>query len=324
MRSAPLVLAALISTITAAQTGSTARLVVGEGMNEPFAIDFDATGRMFIAEMGGNRVSVWDRTRLTPLSTPFTGPHHLLKGPDNFIYVADTWSNVVRRVDPSTGTVTRVAGTGQKGFSGDGGPALDAQFGAVFAIAIHAGTLYVADLDNRRIRSVNLSTGIVGTVAGNGEKGVPMDGADAKTQPLADPRAVAVDATGQIYICERGGHALRVVDGSGRIRTVAGTGEPGFSGDGGPALKATMSGPKHVSIDDDGSVLITDTENHVIRRYRPASGTIERVAGTGKQGAAGLGGPPDQLQLNRPHGAFRHKGTLYISDSENHRVVAID
>ena len=88
---------------------------------------------------------------------------------------------------------------------------------------------------------------------------------------------------------------------------MAGTGQPGFGGDGGPALKAAMNGPKHISIDADGSVLITDTENHVIRRYRPATGTIERVAGTGQQGAAGLDGPPDQLQLNRPHGAFRHK-----------------
>ena len=323
-RALTLIACILAVAVSAAQSGPRARLVVGAGLNEPFAVDFDATGRMFIAEMGGNRVSVWDQTRLTPLSTPFTGPHHLLKGPDNLIYVADTWSNVVRRVDPSTGAVTRVAGTGQKGFSGDGGPALDAQFGAVFAIAIHAGALYLADLDNRRIRSVNLSTGIVGTVAGNGDKGVPMDGADAKTQPLVDPRAVAVDATGQVYICERGGHALRVVDAGGRIRTVAGTGQPGFGGDGGPALKATMNGPKHISIDADASVLIADTENHVIRRYRPATGTIERVAGTGTQGAAGLDGPPERLQLNRPHGAFRHKGTLYISDSENHRVIAID
>ena len=85
-----------------------------------------------------------------------------------------------------------------------------------------------------------------------------------------------------------------------------------------------MRGPKHISIDTDGSVLITDTENHVIRRYRPATGTIERVAGTGEAGAAGLDGPPEHLQLNRPHGAFRYKGALYISDSENHRVVAID
>ena len=239
-----LVVCILFAALPAAQSGLRARLVVGEGLNEPFAVDFDAAGRMFIAEMGGNRVSVWDRSRLTPLATPFTGPHHLLKGPDNFIYVADTWSNVVRRVDPSTGTVTRFAGTGQKGFSGDGGRALDAQFGAVFAIAIHAGTLYIADLDNRRIRSVNLTTGIVGTVAGNGEKGVPKDGADAKAQPLVDPRAVAVDATGRIYICERGGHALRVVDGSGRIQTVAGTGEPGFGGDGGAALQGDDERPE--------------------------------------------------------------------------------
>lgn len=311
--------------ISSAQSGPRARLVVGQGLNEPFAVDFDATGRMFIAEMGGNRVSIWDRQAgLTPLVTPFNGPHHLITGPDGDIYVADTWARMVRRVDPTTGVVTRVAGTGQKGFSGDGGPALDAQFGAAFAIAIHAGTLYIADLDNRRIRSVNLTSGMVATVAGNGSTGVPIDGADAKTQPLMDPRAIAVDADGQIYICERGGHALRVVDTKGRIRTVAGTGEPGAGGDGGSALTATLRGPKHISIDADGSVLITDTENHVIRRYVPSKGTIERVAGTGQLGAAGLDGPPEHLQLNRPHGAIRHAGALYISDSENHRVIAID
>jgi len=311
--------------VAAAQVGPRARLVVGEGLNEPFAVDFDGAGRMFIAEMGGNRISIWDRRAgLTQLATPFNGPHHLITGPNGDIYVADTWAHMVRRVDPATGAVTRVAGTGQKGFSGDGGPALDAQLGSAFAIAIHAGTLYIADLDNRRIRSVNLTSGIVATVAGNGSTGVPVDGADARTQPLVDPRAVAVDASGQIYICERGGHALRVVDTKGRIRTVAGTGESGAGGDGGPALKAALRGPKHISIDTDASVLITDTENHMIRRYVPSSGTIERVVGTGQQGAAGLDGPPDQLQLNRPHGAIRHAGALYISDSENHRVIAID
>lgn len=307
-----------------AQTTPRVRLAATGGLEEPFAVDFDADGRMYIAEMAGNRVSVRDATgRSFRVTAVFNGPHHLLKGPDGLIYVADTWNHAVRRIDPRTGGVARVAGTGVKGFGGDGGPALDAQFGGIYAVAFHAGHLYLADLDNRRIRAVDLSTGIVRTVAGNGEKGVPGDGAVAQHAPLVDPRAVAVDAMGRVYICERGGHALRVVDARGRIRTVAGTGTAGFSGDGGPALRAELRGPKHISVDADGTVLIADTENHVIRRYVPADGTIVRVAGTGEKGAAGVGGAPDRVQLNRPHGAFRHDGTLYIADSDNHRVLAI-
>jgi sugar lactone lactonase YvrE len=328
MRRMRLAMLALVTCLAAAalpaQTTPTVRLAAAGGLQEPFAVDFDADGRMYIAEMAGNRVSVRDATgRSFRVTAVFNGPHHLLKGPDGLIYVADTWNQAIRRIDPRTGEVARVVGTGVRAFGGDGGPALDAQFGGIYAIAFHAGTLYLADLDNRRIRAVDLSTGLVRTVAGNGEKGVPADGAMAQSAPLVDPRAVAVDATGQVYICERGGHALRVVDAGGRIRTVAGTGTAGFSGDGGPALRAELRGPKHISVDADGTVLIADTENHVIRRYIPADGRIVRVAGTGEKGAAGVGGAPDRVQLNRPHGAFRHDGTLYISDSDNHRVLAI-
>jgi sugar lactone lactonase YvrE len=107
---------------------------------------------------------------------------------------------------------------------------------------------------------------------------------------------------------------------------VAGTGEPGFSGDGGPARAAALNGPKHIFAEASNDVLITDTENHVIRRYSPRDGSIRRVAGTGKQGAGGVGGPPEQCELNRPHGAVVHprSGALYISDSENHRVLRVD
>jgi hypothetical protein len=158
-------------------------------------------------------------------------------------------------------------------------------------------------LDNRRIRAVDLRTGIVTTVAGNGQKGVPKDGEDARSQPLVDPRAVTVDSRGNVYVCERGGHALRVVDPAGKIRTVAGTGEAGFSGDDGPAALARLNGPKHISVDASDDVLIADTENHVIRRYSPRDGRIRRVVGTGNKGAAGLGGPAASCELNRPHGA---------------------
>jgi sugar lactone lactonase YvrE len=314
----------LATPVLSAQGQPVARLVLGEGLTEPFAVAFDASGRMFIAQMGGNRVAVWDGKLLRQLPSPFNGPHHLLRGPDDAIYVADTWNNIVRRIDPATGEVSRYAGTGKKGFSGDGGHAIDAEFGSLFAIDIRDSTLYVADLDNRRIRAIDMTTGLVRTVAGNGEKGVPEDGGMATAQPLVDPRAVAVDAAGNIYICERGGHALRVVDKSGRIRTVAGTGVAGFAGDGGPALAAQLNGPKHLSIDTDGSVLVTDTENHVIRRYIPATGRIERVTGSGQKGAAGIGSVPGLLQLNRPHGAIRYKGAIYISDSENNRIVAVE
>jgi hypothetical protein len=313
---------------------------------QPFGVDFAADGTIYVVEMvRGERLRA-----ITPkgefitlagvegqkgdagdggpgLKARFNGMHSLAVGPDGCVYLADTWNNRVRKYDPKTGIVTAFAGTGEKGFAGDGGPAAKATFGGCFCVSFDpAGkSLFITDLDNRRIRKVELATGIVSTVAGNGQRGVPKDGAEAIAQPLVDPRAHAVDAKGNLYILERGGHALRVVDAKGTIRTVAGTGKPGTGGVGGKALDAQMNGPKHLSIDRDGSVLIADTENHRILRYIPGEEKVVLVAGTGKKGTGGLGGDPRSAEFNQPHGVIVHPktGEIFISDATNGRVLKI-
>ncbi|QDU20242.1 NHL repeat-containing protein [Urbifossiella limnaea] len=311
---------------------------------QPFGVDFGADGTAFIVEMAkGERLrSLTPDGKLTTLAgtlgkkghsgdggpgerATFNGMHSLAVGPDGRVFLADTWNNCVRTFDPKTGTVAAFAGTGEKGFSGDGGPALKAKFGGCFCVSFDpAGTAcYVTDLDNRRIRKIDVKTGVVSTVAGNGERGVPKDGEPAASQPLVDPRAHAVDRAGNLYILERGGHALRVVSPDGRIRTVAGTGRAGSGV--GAALAAAMNGPKHLCIDRDGSVLIADTENHRIVRYLPAKRELELVAGTGRRGTAGVGGDPRAAEFNQPHGVIVHPrtGELYISDASNGRVLKI-
>lgn len=313
-------------------------------LDGPFGMDFDRNGNMYIVEMPGQRVLRVDRNGIfTKLGgtgekgndgdgapaakARFNGMHSLAVAANGDIYVADTWNSRIRKIDATTGTVAPFAGTGEKGFSGDGGPAEKARFGNVYCVAFDfkGNALYIADLDNRRIRKIDMRTRVVTTVAGNGQRGVPEDGADAHSAPLVDPRAVAVDARGNVYILERSGHALRVVEPNGKVRTVAGTGKAGDSGDGGDARQATLNGPKHLCIDLEGNVLIADTENHRIRKYLPKEGRIAGVAGTGKKGASGLGGLPEQAQLSQPHGVYVHPtGAIYIADSSNNRILKIE
>ncbi|MFO0804081.1 MAG: hypothetical protein U0791_13285 [Gemmataceae bacterium] len=310
---------------------------------QPFGVDFHDKGIVLVEMAKGERVRLIspDGTLSTlagklgekgdagdgkpGADARFNGMHSLAIGPDGRAYLADTWNNRVRVLDLSTGTVSAFAGTGEKGFSGDGGPAAQAKFGGCFCVSFDpAGkNCFITDLDNKRIRKVELASGIVTTVAGNGKGGVPKDGEPATEQPLVDPRAHAVDAKGNLYILERGGHALRVVDAAGRLRTVAGTGKAGMGT--GPALQSAFNGPKHLCIDLDGSVLIADTENHRIVRFVPSEAKIVAVAGTGKKGAAGVGGDPLKAEFNQPHGVIVHPKTkdIYISDASGGRILKI-
>jgi DNA-binding beta-propeller fold protein YncE len=324
-------------------TGHDNVLATQAALVQPFGIDFDQAGNAYLVELGGGRVLRIDLRGTLKIiggtgmkgdsgdggparKASFNGMHNLAVAPDGTVYVADTWNNRIRRIDPRTGTIQAFAGTGKNGYAGDGGPAIEAQFGGIYCLAFNAdfSKLYLADLDNRRVRVIDMKTGIVSRVAGNGKKGIPEDGGDARSALLVDPRAVAVDRKDNVYILERSGHALRVVDAAGRIRTVAGTGRPGNTGDGGDARLATLSGPKHLCIDQDDNVVIADTDNHVIRKYTPADGKIARIAGTGRMGDSGNGGEPLEVSLHEPHGVHVDRdGMLYIVDSMNGRVFRL-
>lgn len=305
-------------------------------LKEPFGTAFDSGGHLWIIEMvSGNRLLQVDgggmiqhvAGQATPgdsgdggpaIRAQFNGPHNLVILPDDKILIGDTWNGRVRIVDPKARIVSSLEGwQAPKGKERGNGP---------YCIALNPeGTkLYIANL--LQVHELDLASHTSRVIAGNGKKGRPEDGAVAVDAPLVDPRAVAVDHQGNVYVLERGGNALRVVGKDGRIRTVVNAnGAKGGEGDGGPALEATMNGPKHICVDKDDSVIIADAEAHLVRRYVPATGKIERIAGTGTKGSAGVGGDPKQCQLARPHGVTIHpqSGDLYITDSYNDRVLKI-
>jgi streptogramin lyase len=252
-------------------------------MNEPYEVRFDRAGNMFFAEMQ---------------------------------------NHVVRRVDAKTHVITTVAGTGTPGFAGDGGPANQAQLRQPHSIAFdREGRLLICDIGNHRIRRVDLRKGMIETWAGTGERKPTPDGAPIAGTPLNGPRAITSDPEGNLYLVLREGNAVYRMDvRAGKIFHVAGTGESGYTGDGGPAKLAKLSGPKGISWAPDGSLYLADTESHTIRRVDLKSGVITTVAGTGKRGD-GPDGDAKGCALSRPHGIFVSKaGEVYIADSESHRV----
>ena len=320
-------------------------------VNEPFAVAFDAAGRMYGVEYTrGNRLfriakpqespglegvefvagtfhTADDKPQSQSGAVWFNGLHDVAVAADGVVYVADTFNHRICTFDAATGAVAVVAGRGSAGFSGDGGPAAQAEFKQAYcgSLAPDGRSLLVADIGNARLRRIDLVARTVDTIVGSGKAGKPVDGAKPLETPLAGPRAACVTPDGTIYLALREGNALVEIKG-GAVRTVVNaSGKGGYGGDGGPGRDDLLAGPKYVSLDRRGRVLIADTENHCIRRYDPASGTIELVAGTPARHGATVGADLLSTQLFRPHGCcLDPQGRLVVADSDNDRIIVGD
>jgi len=254
-------------------------------LNEPYEVRFDRAGHMFFVEMR---------------------------------------NHLVRRVDAKTGRISTVAGTGEAGFSGDGGPAVKARLKSPHSIQFGPeGRLYICDIGNHRLRRVDLATGVITTFAGTGERKPTPDGAPIGSTPLNGPRAI--DFAGhQMWLALREGNAVYRLDlKKGTIHHEAGTGKKGFTGNGGPAKAATLSGPKGIAIGPRGNVFLADTESHTVRMIDRRTGRLELIAGDGKKGD-GPEGDPLKCRMDRLHGIFVDRnGDIFIGDTNTHRVRVI-
>ena len=314
-------------------------------IDQPFGLEFGPDGGLYICEVGQHRVRRLDLAgnRLTTVAgsgrrgysgdagpateADLNEPYEVRFDTRGNLFFVEMRNCVVRRIDNQTGRISTVAGTGQPGYSGDGGPATEAQLRDPHSIAFdRQDRLYIADIGNHRIRRVNLKTGRIETIAGNGERKLPVEGSQAARRPILGPRALFIVGD-DVWIALREGNSIWRLDlGDGVLHHEAGTGKKGYSGDGGPAIKATFDGPKGLALTAGGDVVIVDTENQAIRILKRMSGEISTLAGGGPdaRGHAGDGGPAIKAKLDRPHGVcVGPDGSIYIGDTNNHRVRRI-
>jgi uncharacterized protein (TIGR03437 family) len=311
------------------------------GLNVPVEVYVDPSGNLFITDQYNNRIRkvAPDGTITTVAGTGVAGfsgdggpaidaelntPTGIFGDSSGNLYIGDPGNQRIRKVNAS-GIITTFAGNGNKGYSGDGGPAINATLYNASRVAVDSsGNVYIADQSNHRIRVVN-SQGIISTFAGNGA-GTPAegtfsgDGGPAIDASLNNPTAIAVDGTGVVYFCDQFNQRVRKVALNGTITTIAGNGSAGYSGDGGQATAAMLNYPGGMTVDSVGNIYFSDDQNFVTRMIS-TSGIITTIAGNGAAGFSGDGGPATAASLSGNFGvALDLSGNMYIADSTNNRI----
>jgi sugar lactone lactonase YvrE len=262
------------------------------------------------------------------LEVSFNHPTQVSFDHDGNLLIAAWHNSVVKRLDFATGLIHNIAGTGARAYGGDEGPANQAKLDLPSSVMMDThGNILISDQANFRIRSID-PAGNIHTICGTGTPGYAGDGGAALQAQLDSPKGQAaapagrltLDAQNRIYIADTANHCIRLVDTDGTIRTIAGNGTAGYSGDGGPATDAQLNTPSDVAITPDGTMYIADTMNNVVRMVTP-EGIISTLAGNGGQGFSGDGGPAAQAELDRPYGVeVGPDGTVYIADTHNQRI----
>ena len=319
---------------------------VAASLNRPTDALVDRAGNIFIAEFGGQRIRMIAAATGIISTVAGTGqpgfsgdggpavdailgqPFDLALDPQGRLLVAESSNNIIRRVDLSTGTISTIAGTGERGFEGDGGLAIEAKLGSPRGIVLDgSGNLFITESTNHRIRRLDAETGVITTVAGTGEGTYSGDGGPATSAALNDPGGIAADAHGNLYFADRSNYRIRRIDAeTSLISTVAGSGQAGFAGDNGPGGDAVLNRPAGVTVTPNGAFLvIADTLNNRIRRWRPRDDLVRTFVGNGEARIIGDDGPATAAGLYFPNDlAFDSSRNLVIADTLNHRVRSID